>query len=252
MPAVDRILTSARIDLGDPVYPSRRELLDHLLRRQQFYVNDLRMTDEGWLLREFAFDPDGSTDTYPITAPGFAGDYLVTTDPLRYSDHRRREVATTLPTSMNLISAPDWLVTTEAAEPDSVAAIAFFARDGRWWARVKPGNAAGHYTVLYEPGLVAETPLENLPELLQQFWPLLATATACDGLGVATWAGMDEAGCQAKRAGLEGRLAQKEQELYVQFKRYIRSVNQPQTKFRTPFETSPGMADPYTRGRRRW
>ncbi|HQR40242.1 MAG TPA: hypothetical protein PLF26_17800, partial [Blastocatellia bacterium] len=94
MPAIDRILTSSLIDMGNPEYPTRGDLIDVFYRVNQFYVNELHLSDDGWFLRSFRLTIDGTKEKYPIANPDFAGAYLVTTDPSRYPDGRRRIVET--------------------------------------------------------------------------------------------------------------------------------------------------------------
>ena len=242
MQTIAKILENATVRLDSPEYPTKRELLQYLYEQNQFYVNDLRLTDQGWLLRQYPFPVDGSTDTYPVPAAGFSGAYLVTTDPSAYVDGRRREVQTLRLTDFNLVQTPDLLQTTGAVEQDTVAAIAFYQQDGQWWGKVKPSNGQGTYTIWYEPGAVLDGNIDNAPDLMQQFAQLLTVATACDALPTCRWAGLDGEAAAAKRTVLGARLGQLEARFYQQFRTYIRTVNQPQTEFRQPYETSLGMA----------
>ena len=253
MPVVERILTDALIEMRDPVYPTRRELLLHLFKHNQMFVNDLRMTDEGWLLRHFAFDPDGSTNIYPVPAGalGFAGSYLVHTDPAQYSDYRRREVLVVRKIDLNLTGAPSRVIAGGQSEPDEVVAMAFSGSESGWTVEVLPFNAAGHYTCWFEPGYIGETSILNQPAMLESFTPLLTISVALDGLSTAEWAGLDEAANAARRASIQPRLINLEARFLDKWKNYIASLNQPQLTQRAIFESAPGMGN-RTRGGRRF
>lgn len=251
MPAIDRILTSSLIDMGEPEYPTRRELIDVFYRVGQYYVNTLRLTDDGWFLKTFQFAINGSSDRYPIPAPDFSGSYLVTTDPTRYADGRRRIIETSRITNFNEYTRVPDKVIQGTVTPDSIGTLAFVCINGQWNAMPKPSNAIGFLVIWYEPGYVGEPNEENMSPLQQQFWPLLAVATARRGIENARWQGMSPEDCAAKRAELRPGLDTEEARYLQQFKTYIRSVNQMTSSFRKPFETSPNAANTYGGGFRR-
>jgi len=253
VPAIERILTDVLINLDNPVYPTRRELLLRLYQHNQMFVNQLKLTDEGWLLRQFDFDPDGSTSIYPTpaSAAGFAGPYLVHTRPEAYTDYRRREVPTLRKVDLNLIEAPSSVIDGVQSEPDEVLGVAFYGTEAGWRVEVAPFNARGSYVVWYEPGYVGEQSILNMPAMLEAFTPLLTISTALDGLPIATWSGLDQAGNDAKRGALAQRLTQLEARYDQVWRNYTASLNQPQLMHRRAFESAPGMAN-RTRGGRRF
>lgn len=251
MPAIDRTLTSSLIDLGEPEFPTRRELVDTFYRVQQFYCNELHLSSDGWFLKNFQLNIDGSRQMYPIPNPDFAGAYLVTTDPARYADGRRRIVEMSRITNFNEYTrVPDKVIQGSVAT-DSVGTLAFICISGQWNAMPKPSNGIAGLIVWYEPGFVGEPSEENMSPVQEQFWPLLSVATARRAVENARWQGMTAEQCAAKRAELRPGLGAEEGRLYQQFKTFIRSMNQQTSSWRKPFETSPNAANTYGGGFRR-
>lgn len=251
MPSVDRLLTNVRIRLDSASWPTRRELVEFMHEQNQMLVNEMKLSDDGWLLRRFRLTLDGSRRIYdlPADAVGFAGAFLAHTDPDAYSDGRRREVDLTRLEDLNLSAAPDRLGAFSGIGDDTLVSLAFFNEGGAWKAAVMPTDARGTYEIWFELSTVFETMLENKPELLEAFAPLLTIATALDALGSAKWTGLDEPACIAKRAELRPRLEQLEQRFRATFKNTLDSMNQPSTGFRHVFESSPGAS---RRGRIPW
>lgn len=254
MPAIEKILSDVIIRLDDCTHPTRRELMLFLYEHNQAFVNQMKLTDEGWLLRSFDFDPDGSTNVYPIPAGayGFNGPYLVTTRPEAYSDYRRREVLTCRKIDVNLTGAASFLLGADGAEPDTLQALAFYGIEGgQYRAETAPFNARGSYVVWYEPGYLGETALKNVPAMLEAWTPLLTVSVALDGLASAQWDGLEGDAAAAKRADLRLRLVELEARRHDTWTNYIASMNQPQQSRRRAFESAPGMAN-RTRGGRRF
>jgi hypothetical protein len=175
--------------------------LSMLYDQNQLYVNEMKLTQEGWLLKRLTLPVTTDSSEYAITtvdatATDFGGAFLVETDPAYYTTtSKRREVPVVNYQNADLVE-PNYTVPSFSQgsdEPDTVTAIAFYNLDGAWKARTFPANAEGQYLVWYEPGVVADKALTAKPQMVEAFHGMLACSTARVLTGKAAWDGMPPA-----------------------------------------------------------
>jgi hypothetical protein len=217
MATVATLVGKVREDLGFPDRDALREsqILQKLYEHNQRYVNQMKLTQESWLLRRFTLTVTTSSDTYPIltaepTATDFAGAFLVETDPTYYTTtEKRREVTIVNYQNADLVEPRSKVATTSDGdgEVDTVTAISFVHLDGAWKAITFPRGAAGRYRVYYEPGAIADAGLTAELSTLPPFHHMVALATELSVLPLCRWSAQDAAEQGRLRADLAGSIS---------------------------------------------
>lgn len=253
MATIEKLYGQVRARLGRPsraLLPDTTLLL-HLWDRNQHYSVKLRnRSNEGFSLKRFPLAVVSGTDEYPLAAfaSDFTGAFLVTTDPDAYADQRQREVRIIRIQDADIAAGGALVESRVGTEEDSVEAIAFFALDGQWRAKVYPRESAGNYLVWYEPAVIAETSLQNSPGFVAAFHNLLAVSTAIDCLPFCQWDGLDAAAAGMRKRELTASLGMFKMELEREFDIYAHDANSESTGDREMFSSSPGVWDRYRGG----
>lgn len=248
MPSVEQVITMCRQRLGYPLHSAltTQQILQFIWDTNQFYVNEMKLTDEGWLVKTIPLAISASADEYPIAAGDFMPPFLITTDRTLYSDGREREVDVIRLQDRDLAGFSDVpAIDAGPSDVDTVQGIGFYGNGTQWVARAYPSGSAGNYTLFYEPGLVAQQGLDGNPQMLKMYHALLSISVALQCVGLCEWKGLDYGQTVQKRAELRVDLAKAESDWKRQFGIYIRTSADQSTGFRQPFASDEGIWDMY-------
>lgn len=250
MSTIGRLLSAVRLRLRSPHRdrPTDAQLLQFLYDRNQYYVNETKLTGQSWLIHRYALDVAGDSGVYPIPPADFAGPKLVTTDPEQYADQRRREVQIVEFRNLDMTNWADRTVGHTGAETDSVACMAFYRDQTGWKVQVAPANARGNYVLWYEPGFISDLAIENEPPMIKAFRPLLELSVAHDALPFCEWGDYTFEQNQATRAELRTTYMPFFEQLERSFRLYALNLNDPQDVYDEPYSQMRGGWDIRGRG----
>jgi len=191
MPTINNIIGGVRLHLRTPSEDKIGDgkIAEYLLRKIDYYLNELNLTDQNWLLEKWQLDVDASTQIYTVNPSSAPFGRPILCETMDESDpfHERREITIVDLQDRDLFyRGPQQAWAT--APPHSAITMTFFRSGGQKRVLVEPQPAvSASYRFWFEPSRMLPQSITNDSPFLENFSNLLEVDTALTVLPDCDW-----------------------------------------------------------------
>lgn len=241
MPTVNNIIGGVRLYLRMPPEDklSNGMIAEYLLDKITYYLNELNLTDQNWLLEKWMLTVTALKDTYLVLPSSAPWGRPILCETVDQSDpfHIRREIPI-IDLQDRLLRYTGYQTSLSAAVPPYTAAsMSFFSEGGQKKVKLDPApQAAAQYRFWFEPSRLLPQAFADDTRVLENFSNLLKVDVALIALPDCEW---DE----VKNERIEKALISDLTRYSMQFDKYKYQDRQEQTNTKRGFGDDWDMSD---------